>query len=450
LSVPVPGAAVRLSAGRAAFRERASWALYDFANTIFSMNIVTLYFAVWLVTERGATNTAYSVATSLSSVAVLFAAPWVGAVSDATGRRTPWVIGLTIACVAATFALAPAARVPGGAGILVLLALFAVANTAYQLALTPYNAMLPDLAPPEERGRLSGVGTAVGYGGSIAGVLLVAPFVSGGLGIRAGGRAASFVPTALLFLLFSLPLFFFCRDHRPIPRGERRRPKLSALFAELADAFRAARKHPGLLRFVASSYFYQDALGTAISFMALYAVAVLGLPAGGEIRLFVVLTIPAMIGAWIVGRACDRFGPRRTLAAVLVGWIVGLVVIASAPSLSGFWVGGVIVGLAFGGIWAAERPLMLRLSPPEESGRYFGLLALSARAAAIVGPLLWAAIVDGIGPSIGRNASYRLAVLSLSVMMAVALVLLLGVPRWVDDAPENALNGEVDALRRIP
>jgi UMF1 family MFS transporter len=157
-----------------------------------------------------------------------------------------------------------------------------------------------------------------------------------------------------------------------------------------------------------------------------------------------------MIGAWIVGRACDRFGPRRTLAAVLVGWIAGLVVIASAPSLSGFWVGGVIVGLAFGGIWAAERPLMLRLSPPEESGRYFGLLALSARAAAIVGPLLWAAIVDGIGPSIGRNASYRLAVLSLSVMMAVALVLLLGVPRWVDDAPENALNGEVDALRRIP
>jgi len=418
---------------RAPLRERASWALYDFANTIFSMNIVTLYFAVWLVTERGASNTAYSIATSLSSAAVLLAAPWVGAVSDATGRRKPWVVGLTLACVAATLALSPLARNPAG-GIVALLALFAVANTAYQLALTPYNAMLPDLVPPAEQGRLSGLGTAVGYAGSIAGVLLVAPFVTGGLGIRAGGRAASFAPTALLFLLFALPLFLFCRDRRLVPAGERRRPRLSALFAELAAAFRDARRHPGLLRFVVSSYFYQDALGTAISFMALYAVAVLGLPAGGEIRLFVTLTVPAMIGAWIAGRACDRFGPRRTLAGVLVGWIVGLVVVAAAPSLTGFWVGGVIVGLAFGGIWSAERPLMLRLAPPEESGRYFGLLALSARAAAIVGPLVWAAIVDGLSPSIGRNAAYRLAVASLAVIMAAALVLLLGVPRRVDAA----------------
>jgi UMF1 family MFS transporter len=99
----------------------------------------------------------------------------------------------------------------------------------------------------------------------------------------------------------------------------------------------------------------------------------------------------------------------------------------------------VIVGLAFGGIWSAERPLMLRLAPPEESGRYFGLLALSARAAAIVGPLLWAAIVDGLAPAIGRNTAYRLAVASLAVMMAVALALLLGVPRGVDE------NEEVDA-----
>jgi len=33
----------------APFRERLSWALYDFANTVFSMNVATLYFAAWLV-----------------------------------------------------------------------------------------------------------------------------------------------------------------------------------------------------------------------------------------------------------------------------------------------------------------------------------------------------------------------------------------------------------------
>ena len=415
--------------------ERWSWALYDFANTIFSMNIVTLYFAVWIVTERGSSNTAYSLATSLSSLAVLFLAPWVGAVSDATQRRKPWVVGFTLACVAATFAISPLARagLPAASGLLLLLAAFAVANTAYQLALPPYNAMLSELAPAPERGRLSGLGTALGYVGSIAGVLLVAPFVTGGLGIRPGGRQAAFVPTALLFLLFSLPFFFFCRDRaaltRPIRPGSFEFDhRWRSIAGELAAAFRDARRHRGLRRFVLASYFYQDALGTAISFMALYAVTVLGLPAGGEIRLFVTLTIPAVVGAALAGLACDRWGPRRTLSAVLSAWIAGLLAIALAPSLGGFWIGGSIVGLAFGGIWSAERPLLLTLVPEAESGRFFGLLALSARAAAIVGPLVWAAIVDGVAAPLGRNTAYRIAVGSLAVMMAVALALLRGVP----------------------
>ena len=87
-----------------------------------------------------------------------------------------------------------------------------------------------------------------------------------------------------------------------------------------------------------------------------------------------------------------------------------------------------LVGFAFGGIWAAERPLLLTLVPEVEAGRFFGLLPLSARAAAILGPLLWAAIVDGLSGSLGKNLSYRLAVASLAVMMAIALLLLRGVP----------------------
>jgi UMF1 family MFS transporter len=113
---------------------------------------------------------------------------------------------------------------------------------------------------------------------------------------------------------------------------------------------------------------------------------------------------------------------------VLVGWIAGLLIIALSPSLTGFWAGGVVIGLAFGGIWSAERPLLLRLVPAGEAGRFFGLLALSARAAAIVGPLVWAAIVDGLSRPLGFGLAYRLAVASLAVFMVIALVLLAGVP----------------------
>jgi MFS transporter, UMF1 family len=173
--------------------------------------------------------------------------------------------------------------------------------------------------------------------------------------------------------------------------------------------------------------------------MALYAVTVLGLPAGGEVRLFVTLTVPAIFGAALAGRASDLYGPRRTLRAVLAAWCAGLIAIALAPSLSAFWAGGLLVGLAFGGIWSSERPLLLTLVPAREAGRFFGLLSLSARAAAIVGPLVWAAIVDGIFRSLGPAVAYRIAVGSLALFMLTAYLLLRGVP--------DRAAGEADAAR---
>src|SRR5512132_261250 len=87
---------------RAPLRERWSWALYDFSNTIFSMNIATLFFAVWLVNDVGATNTMAAVASSVSSVLVVLSIPLFGAISDATQRRKPWVVGFTLISVIMT------------------------------------------------------------------------------------------------------------------------------------------------------------------------------------------------------------------------------------------------------------------------------------------------------------------------------------------------------------
>src|SRR3954469_13458695 len=77
---------------RAPARERWSWALYDFSNTIFSMNVATLYFAVWLVEDIGAPETQYATANGIASVMVVAAIPVLGAISDIRRRRMPWVV----------------------------------------------------------------------------------------------------------------------------------------------------------------------------------------------------------------------------------------------------------------------------------------------------------------------------------------------------------------------
>src|SRR5256885_12621610 len=93
-------AAGDLNPPMAKFRERLSWALYDFANTVFSMNIATLYFSAWLVGDLGHSNTLYATVNGIASALVVVSIPIFGAVSDATQRRKPWVVGFTlIACV---------------------------------------------------------------------------------------------------------------------------------------------------------------------------------------------------------------------------------------------------------------------------------------------------------------------------------------------------------------
>src|SRR4051812_12779171 len=82
---------------RAPVVERGSWALYDFANTIFSMNVATLYFSVWLIADLGASNQVYALGNGISSLLVVLSVPILGALSDARRRRKPWVVGFTIA-----------------------------------------------------------------------------------------------------------------------------------------------------------------------------------------------------------------------------------------------------------------------------------------------------------------------------------------------------------------
>src|SRR6267143_5068428 len=135
----------------APFRERLSWALYDFANTVFSMNIATLYFAAWLVADLGHSNTLYAVVNGIASALVVVSIPLFGAISDETQRRKPWVVGFTLVACLSTIAMAilgqtglpligegvtvlapPSALVPSGIALFAVLAAFVLANYAHQ------------------------------------------------------------------------------------------------------------------------------------------------------------------------------------------------------------------------------------------------------------------------------------------------------------------------------
>ena len=256
-------------------------------------------------------------------VLVMLTMPVFG-VSDE--RRPEWVIGLTLVA-AATLALGPIGQRgrTGESTVMLALLAFVVANYAHGGPCV-FNAML--LAGPRPRaGRLSSYGTAMGYefdrgrpahhpffNDTLPGVGPVSASVMALLrripSAGEPGRAATFVPTALLSLAMATPLFLFCRDHLALPRAQWPRLSIAKPFRDIFAALRDTRHHPGLLRFLITTYFYQDAIGTTISFMAIYTVAVMGFAKGAEVTLFLILTIPSIFGAALIGWLSDRFGPK--------------------------------------------------------------------------------------------------------------------------------------------
>ena len=143
---------------------QASWALYDFANTIFSFAVVSGAIGLYLVNDRQFGerdgNLVLSLAVVISVGINALVSPILGAFSDRGGRRMPFLLVFTALCIAATFFIADVPPVVG-------VALFIVANFAYQAALIYYDATLKTVSTPETRGRLSGIGTGIGYCGTV-------------------------------------------------------------------------------------------------------------------------------------------------------------------------------------------------------------------------------------------------------------------------------------------
>ena len=177
-----------------------SWIFYDFANTIFSMNVISLYFALWVTVDKGGRDIFYSITLSSSMLLVALSMPVFGAISDQTGERRRPLTLLTVICCIAT------ALIGSADGLIEGLLFFFIANYCYQSSMVFYNGMLADMSQGDHGGVVSGLGVSAGYLGAIGGLIVVKPFVA------EAGRTAAFLPTAAMFLFFALPCFIFVRD----------------------------------------------------------------------------------------------------------------------------------------------------------------------------------------------------------------------------------------------
>ncbi len=410
-------------------KARFGWCMYDWANSAFATVILAAVLPVYFAgiapaagiivpwTSNPIPTTAfwgYTVSLSMAIVALL--APAIGNLADRRNWRRSMLI--LFCCIGS---LSTCALWLTGTGHYWQVALlFILGNIGFAAGNIFYNAFLPALATGQAANRLSAQGFACGYVGGGLVLLIVFALIKGyawfGFADIAAATRFGFLLTGAWWFGFALPCFLWVRDDKVanIAATALRRP------ADYLQAFRHLRQYPDLLRFLLAFLLYNDGIQTIIVVSAIFAREELGLGQGTILGCFLMIQFVATPGSLLFARIAGRWGARNAILACLC-LFSGIAFYASIMnSAAEFWGLGFLVALVLGGSQAISRSFFASMVPKQRSAEFFGFYAISSKFASILGPLLFALLIEATG-------SNRIAILALAAFFILGILLLLTV-----------------------
>jgi len=413
--------------GDATRAEIFSWAMFDFANSGYTTVVLTAVFNTYFVSvvagqlTDGTATLLWTVAIGLSNIIILFVAPWLGAIADYTAKKKLFLMATTVGCIAFTCSLSTV----GPGDVILAMTLVCLSNLMFAAGENLIGAFLPEIAKPEDMGRISAYGWSLGYLGGMLVLGLCLIWVTEAQ--ERGYSAESYIPmvmwiVALVFGLAALPTFLVLKERAtPLTGLHNALQDLKAGWRRMEQTLSRAHHYRDLFRFLASLTVYNCGIYTVIVLAAVYAQAAMGFSTRDTMLLILVVNVTAAIGAFGFGQIHDRLGAVKTLALTLVLWVVAILIAYSAETAFVFWISSNLVGIAMGSSQSAGRALVGYFTPANRQGEFFGLWGMALKLSAVVGPLtygLTARLVEG---------DHRTAILSTLFFFVVGLVLLLSV-----------------------
>ncbi|MDQ0954036.1 UMF1 family MFS transporter [Streptomyces phaeochromogenes] len=431
-------------------REQRGWYVYDWACSVYSTSVLTVFLGPYLTSVAKAAADAdgfvhplgiplragsfFAYCVSASVILSIFVMPMAGAAADRTGRKKPLLAMaayLGAAATAGMFFLEGDRYLLGGL-------LLIVANASLAVSMVLYNSYLPQIAPPEERDAVSSRGWAFGY--ASGSLVLVANLILYTAHDTFGVSEA----TAVRICLASAGIWWGAFTLVPLKRLRDRRTTSSSGtsthgWRQLAATVRDMRRQPLTLAFLLAYLVYNDGIQTVISQASVYGSEELGLDQSTLIVAVLLVQLLAVAGALGMGRLARTYGAKRTILGSLIAWTVtlgaGYFLPAGAPVW--FFVLAAGIGLVLGGSQALSRSLFSHLVPPGKEAEYFSAYEMSDRGMSWLGPLLF-------GLTYQLTGSYRDAIISLVIFFVLGFVLLARVP--VRQAVRDAGNPVPDRI----
>ena len=387
-----------------------SWCLFDFANSSYSAVIVAVIFPVYYINlivgnAAGIGDLWWGRAISASMLLISLSSPFLGGIADYAGVRKLLLAIYTAICIAAIASfclLTPGAIFTG-------FILIVIANVGMEGGLVLYNSFLPQIAPVDRQGRVSGWGFSVGYAGSILSLLIALPLA------KAGRFESIWFMVAAFFALFSLPAFLF------LPKDVRL--GLTASQAGLTgikkawETMKEIWERKEARKFLISYMIYEDGVNTVIVFSSSLAATTFGFLQMELITLFLVVQVTALLGALALAKPTDAWGPKRVVSLSLLLWSLISVSAFLVSAKSQFWILACVAGLGLGSVQAGTRAFFTQFIPKGKEAEYFGVYSFVGKTSAIIGPIVF-------GQVSAASGSQRPAILSIAVFFILGLILL--------------------------
>lgn len=385
------------------------WTLFDFANTSFSIVVVTFLYAVYFkkVVAQGQPigDLYWSLGTSIAMIITAIISPILGAIADYSAGKKRFLLFFTLLCIVATSSL----FFVGSGDVFWGVAIFILANVGFEAGLVFYDSFLPEITEPKNYGRVSGYGFAMGYLGSLATLAIIYPF------IQAEMIKESFPVAALFFLIFSLPLFIYLKDNRK--KIVAHEPYFKIGVTRVWNTLSHLKNYKNLATFLLAYFFYIEGVNTIIFFSGNYASTTLGFSETELLIFFLTVQTTAIAGSVILGIVADSIGQKKTIMITLIMWLITVLIAFLVQDKSGFYVVGLIAGAAMGSSQSTSRSLMSKLTPPEKKTEFFGFYSLFGKSSAVIGPLVFG-LVSFI------SGDQRLAIISIGFFFVVGLLIL--------------------------
>jgi MFS transporter, UMF1 family len=397
-----PTAAPAAPQGPASRLEIFGWCMFDFANSSYTTLILTVAFPVYFANavaggagfakEEG--NLFLGLSSGFAQGLVVLTAPILGAIADFAGAKKRILLVTYLGCVLGTATLGLV-----GPGDLALgIVLFVISSVFYSSGENVVAAFLPEIAPPEKLGRVSGLGWALGYLGGLGCLLACYPLLKDAGGVdKSSAVRLSFVVVALFFLIGGLPTFLFLRERsvrHPLPPGK---SYISVGFTRTLETLRRVQRYRQLFRFLVVFFIYGAGIAIAVQFSTIYGEQVLGMSMGQLMVLFIILQVSASVGALLFGLLQDRLSAKTAIQLSLVLWVIACGGAYLTTSKEGFYLVGNFAGLAMGSSQSGARALVGSFSPEGRNGEFFGFWGLSWKLSAVIGPPLFGFVQHGFG-----------------------------------------------------